>query len=153
MTDYSVSDLKAIREATGAGVAEIRQALIDSKGDIEKAKGILKEKGLSKADKKSDRTTNQGVVETYKHMGGKVSVIVEILCETDFVARTEDFQELAREVAMQIAAMNPKDKKDLLAQAYIRDSAQTIEQLVKAKIAKLGENIQIGKFARIALGE
>ncbi len=153
MSDYSVSDLKAIREATGAGVAEIRQALIDSNGDVEKAKGILKEKGLSKADKKSDRTTNQGVVETYKHMGGKVSVIVEILCETDFVARTEDFQELAREVAMQVAAMNPKDKKELLAQAYIRDSSQTIEELVKAKIAKLGENIQIGKFARIALGE
>ena len=153
MSDYSVSDLKAIREATGAGVAEIRQALIDSSGDVEKAKGILKEKGLSKADKKSDRTTNQGVVETYKHMGGKVSVIVEILCETDFVTRTEDFQELAREVAMQVAAMNPKDKKELLAQAYIRDSSQTIEELVKAKIAKLGENIQIGKFARIALGE
>ena len=153
MSDYSVSDLKAIREATGAGVAEIRQALIDSNGDVENAKGILKEKGLSKADKKSDRTTNQGVVETYKHMGGKVSVIVEILCETDFVARTEDFQELAREVAMQVAAMNPKDKKELLAQAYIRDSSQTIEELVKAKIAKLGENIQIGKFARIALGE
>lgn len=153
MSDYSVSDLKAIREATGAGVAEIRQALIDSDGNIEKAKEILKEKGLSKADKKSERSTNQGVVETYKHLGGKVSVIVEVLCETDFVARTEDFQELAKEVAMQVAAMNPKDKKDLMSQAYIRDASMTIEQLVKGKIAKLGENIQIGKFARIALGE
>lgn len=153
MSDYSVSDLKAIREATGAGVAEIRQALIDSDGNIEKAKEILKEKGLSKADKKSERSTDQGVVETYKHLGGKVSVIVEVLCETDFVARTEDFQELAKEVAMQVAAMNPKDKKDLMSQAYIRDASMTIEQLVKGKIAKLGENIQIGKFARIALGE
>ncbi len=153
MSEYSVGDLKAIREVTGAGVADIRQALIDSDGDVEKAKNILKEKGLSKADKKSDRVTNQGVVETYKHMGGKVSVIVEVLCETDFVARTEDFQELAREVAMQVAAMNPKDTKDLLSQAYIRDVSMTIEQLVKQKIAKLGENIQVGRFARIALGE
>lgn len=153
MSDYSVGDLKIIREATGAGVADIRQALIDSNGDVEKAKNILKEKGLSKADKKSDRVTNQGVVETYKHMGGKVSVIVEVLCETDFVARTEDFQELAREVAMQVAAMNPKDTKDLMSQAYIRDASVTIEQLVKQKIAKLGENIQLGRFARIALGE
>ncbi len=153
MSDYSVGDLKIIREATGAGVADIRQALIDSNGDVEKAKNILKEKGLSKADKKSDRATNQGVVETYKHMGGKVSVIVEVLCETDFVARTEDFQELAREVAMQVAAMNPKDTKDLMSQAYIRDASVTIEQLVKQKIAKLGENIQLGRFARIALGE
>lgn len=153
MSDYSVSDLKAIREATGAGVADIRQALIDSDGDVEKAKDVLKQKGLSKADKKSDRSTNQGVVETYKHMGGKVSVIVEVLCETDFVARTEDFQSLAREIAMQIAAMDPKNLKELMAQAYIRDASVSMEQLVKEKIAKLGENIRIGKFARIALGE
>jgi elongation factor Ts len=153
MSDFSVSDLKSIREATGAGVSDIRTALIESKGSVEKAKEILKEKGLSKADKKSERNTSQGIVETYKHLNGKVSVVVEVLCETDFVARTEDFLELAREVAMQVAAMNPKDKNDLMSQAYIRDSSMTIEQLVKGKIAKLGENIQIGKFARIALGE
>ncbi len=153
MSDFSVSDLKSIREATGAGVSDIRGALLESKGNVEKAKEILKEKGLSKADKKSERNTNQGVVETYKHLNGKVSVIVEVLCETDFVARTEDFQGLAREVAMQIAAMNPRDTKELMSQAYIRDSAMTMEQLIKGKIAKLGENIQIGKFARIALGE
>jgi len=153
MSEYSVADLKSIREATGAGVSEIRQALIDAGGDVKKAKEILKVKGISKADKKSDRSTKEGVVETYKHLDGKVSVIVEVLCETDFVARTEDFQELTKEIAMQVAAMNPKDKKELMSQVYIRDASMTIEQLVKGKIAKLGENIQIGKFARIALGE
>jgi len=153
MSEYSVADLTSIREATGAGVSEIRQALIDAGGDVKKAKEILKVKGISKADKKSDRSTKEGVVETYKHLDGKVSVIVEVLCETDFVARTEDFQELTKEIAMQVAAMNPKDKKELMSQVYIRDASMTIEQLVKGKIAKLGENIQIGKFARIALGE
>ena len=91
-------------------------------------------------------------MEVYSH-GGKVGVVVEVLCETDFVAKTEDFKNLAHELALQIASMNPQSSEELLRQEYIRDGSQTIEQLIKSMIGKLGENIQVGKFARIALRE
>ncbi len=148
----NVDDIKKLREETGAGIADCREALEDSKGDIEKAKEWLKKKGLDKATSKSDREVKAGLVEVYSH-GGRVGVLVELLCETDFVARTEDFKSLSHELALQIASMNPSSVEELLTQEYIRDGLLSIDQLIKGTIGKLGENIQVGRFERIALGE
>lgn len=148
-----VTKIKQLREKTGAGFADCRESLDAAKGDVSKAEQILSEKGISKAAKKSDRETKQGVVEAYVHGNGKIGVLVEINCETDFVARTDDFKKLAHEVALQISAMNPKDAQALLKQEYIRDPKMTIDTLVKSTIAKLGENIQIRRFSRMVLGE
>lgn len=146
-----VKQIKKLREQTGVSIADCRRALEESDGNFEKATEWLKKQGLEKAAKKSDRETAQGLIESYIHQNGKVGVIVEILCETDFVARTEDFKHLAHEVAMQVAAMNPKDVDTLLKQDYIRDGSVTIENLVKQTIAKLGENIVIKEFKRLEI--
>lgn len=147
-----LDDLKKLRAETSAGVSDCRQALEDAGGDFAKAKKLLMERGLQKAAKKADRQTTSGLVESYVH-GGKVGVLVEVRCETDFVARTDEFKHLAHEIALQVAAMNPKDTKTLLASEYIRDPQKTIEALIKETIAKLGENITVGRFTRLALGE
>lgn len=144
--------LKQLREKTSAGVADIRAALEQSNNDPKKAEEILKQKGFERAAKKGDRETKSGLIETYVHQG-RVGSIVELLCETDFVARTDEFKELAHEIAMQIASMAPKDAKVLEKQEYIRDPQKTIETLVKETIAKLGENITIGRFERFELGK
>lgn len=147
-----VNLVKELREQTGAGIADCRNALEESKGDMEKGKEILHKKGLDKAGEKSDRETGAGVVETYSH-AGRVGVLVEVLCETDFVAKTEDFKTLAHEIALQIASMNPETVEELVEQDYVRDPSQKVGDLIKSVIAKLGENIKIGKFARISLGK
>ena len=147
-----VSDIKKLREQTKAGIADCRSALEEAGSNFEKAKEILKQKGLDKAAAKGEREVKAGLVETYSH-GGRVGVLVELLCETDFVAKTEDFKNLAHELTLQIASMKPDSVDDLLSQEYIRDSAQTVDQLIKGVVGKLGENIQIGRFERIALGE
>lgn len=147
----SLDLLKKLREDTSAGVSDCRQALEDAGGDFEKAKKLLVERGVEKAAKKADRETGSGLVESYVH-GGKVGVLVEVRCETDFVARTDEFKHLCHEIALQIAAMNPKDAQALLESPYIRDPKLMIEALVKQTIAKLGENITIGKFTRLVLG-
>lgn len=149
----SVSDIKKLREETGAGIADCRKALEESKGDLEKAKELLKSWGIDKAASKSDRVVGAGLVDTYIHANGKVGAMVEINCETDFVARTDEFKGLCHEVAMQIAAMDPKDVEDLLKEDYIRDSSKNIESLVKETIAKIGENIVIKRFMRFELGQ
>jgi len=163
--------VKALREKTGAGIMDCQRALADAGGDAQKAEAILREKGIASAGKKSERETKQGLVEAYIH-GGRIGALVELNCETDFVARTDQFKELARSVAMQVAAMNPRflskeevtaeqrgdlsDKEvetmSLLSQPYIRDESKTIEELIKATIATTGENIRIGRFARFELG-
>lgn len=153
MADVDLSLLKKIRLETGASIADCRKALEENNNDEKKALEWIKKNALSKADKKSDRATSQGLIESYIHGGGKVGVLLEILCETDFVAKTDDFKNLAHEVAMQVAAMNPKDVPTMLKQEYIRDSSQTMEQLVKTVIGKLGENITIKRFQRFAIGE
>lgn len=150
---FSLDDLKKLREATSAGVADCRQALEDADGNYQKAKKLLIERGLEKAAKKEGKETSQGVIASYVHATGKVGVLLELRCETDFVERTEEFKNLAHELTLQIAAMNPKDVKALLASPYIRDAGQTMEQLVKITIAKVGENITIARFTRFALGE
>lgn len=149
----NLDDLKKLRADTSAGVSDCRQALEDSAGDFDKAKKLLLERGLEKAAKKEGKETSQGIVESYLHAGGKVGVLVELRCETDFVARTDEFKALAHEIAMQVAAMNPKDVKELMDGAYIRDAKLSITALVKLTIAKVGENITVAKFTRMQLGE
>lgn len=144
--------IKKLREQTGAGIADCKEALSQSKGDLDKAKEVLKKKGLEKAATKTEREIKAGLVETYSH-GGKVGVLVELLCETDFVAKLDDFKNLAHELSLQIASMAPSSVEELLTQPYIRDATQTVDQLVKSVSGKLGENIQVGRFERIALGE
>ena len=148
-----LNKIKILREKTGASIAECREALDATGGDLTKAEEWLAKHGISKAAKKADRKTSQGVVESYIHGAGKIGVLVEINCETDFVARTADFKKLAHEVAMQISAMNPQDTKELMAQLYIRDPKMTINDLIKQTIAKLGETLKIKRFIRLALGE
>lgn len=150
--NISLEQLKKLREETSAGVSDCRQALEDAGGDYEKAKKLLLERGIEKAAKKADRQTGSGLIESYVH-GGKVGVLVEVRCETDFVARTDDFKTLAHELALQVAAMNPKDVKVFLKSEYIRDPGLTIEALIKRTIAKVGENITVGRFSRMVLGE
>lgn len=152
MGQIKIDDVKKLRDETGAGIADCRNALEESGGDIEKAKEILHKKGLDKAGEKSDREVSAGVVETYSH-AGRVGVLVEVLCETDFVAKTEDFKTLAHEIALQVASMNPETVDELVEQDYVRDPSLKVGDLIKTTIAKLGENIKIGKFARISLGK
>jgi elongation factor Ts len=148
----NLSDLKKLREETSAGVSDCRQALEDAGGDYKKAKSLLMKRGLEKAAKKEGKETSQGIIESYVH-GGRVGVLVEVRSETDFVARNEEFKKLAHEIALQVAAMDPKSVAELLKSPYIRDASLTIGELVKQTIAKVGENITVAKFTRIALGE
>ena len=148
----SIEDVKKLREKTGAGIADCRRALEEADGDFKKAEGFLKSRGVEIASKKKDRATGQGLVETYIHSGGKVGAMVEVNCETDFVAKTDEFKNLAHEVAMQIAAMDPKDVEELSKPEYLRDSSKTIDDLVKEVVAKIGENIKISRFVRFELG-
>ncbi len=194
----SAADVKALRDKTGAGFMDCKSALTEADGDAERAMTILRTRGLAKAAKRADRSTDQGVVGSYIHTGGKVGVLVEVNCETDFVARTDDFQQLVKELAMHIAAADPlcvrredvpaevveREKEIfrsqlegqnkpahvidkildgklesyfgetvLLDQPSIRDPKTSINQLVAAAIAKVGENITIARFARFKLGE
>lgn len=163
----SAAQVKELRDKTGAGIMDCKRALEESEGDIAKAEVILSQKGLASAAKKSDRSTSEGLVVSYIHTGGRVGSLVELNCETDFVARTDEFAALGRNIAMQIAAMNPsyvdresvpddvddvEDQELLEEQEYIRDSSMKISDLVKASIGKLGENIRIRRFSRFELG-
>lgn len=144
--------IKELREKTGAGVADCREALESSNNDLKKAEEFLKKKGFEKAAGKSDRATNAGLIDSYVHQG-RVGVILELLCETDFVARTDEFKTLAHEICLQVSSMNPKNSSYLLKQEYIREPEKKIEDLIKETIAKLGENITVGRFERIELGK
>ena len=148
-----VDEIKKLRAKTKAGIADCRRALEESAGDLAKAEQLLKSWGINKASEKAKRAIGAGLVETYIHTGGRVGAIVEVNCETDFVARTDEFKTLAHEVAMQVAAMDPADVEDLLKQEYIRDSSKTVDQLVKETVAKVGENIVIKRFMRFELGQ
>lgn len=143
--------VKKLRDETGAPVMEIRKALMYSNGDEKKAKEIIAERGLERAAKRSERVTKQGLIETYVHAGGKIGSMVHLGCETDFVARTDEFKELAKEIAMQVAAMNPKDVDEMLSQEYIRDPEKKIKDLVAEVAAKTGENVQVIRISRFAL--
>lgn len=148
----TIDDIKKLREKTGMGIMDCKKALEETKGNMKKAEELLTKWGVEKSAKKAERETKSGIIESYIH-GSKVGVLVELLCETDFVARTDDFRSLAHEICLQIASMEPKDVKALLKQEYIRDPAKTIELLVKETIGKLGENISVSRFIRMQLGK
>ncbi len=141
-----VEKIKHLRESTGLSFGEIKKALDEAGGDQTKATELLKAHGVRMADKKSSRAVGEGVVASYIHATKKLGSMVELLCETDFVARNSYFQELAKEIAMHIAAMKPGDIAGLLEQPYVKEPDITIKELISRHIAKLGENIQIGRF-------
>ena len=143
--------IKKLRDQTGAGVMGCSRALEKAGGDIDQAQIILNDNYRKIATKKVNRETGEGIVAAYVHVNGRIGSIVSLLCETDFVARTEDFKNLAKELAMQAAAMNSADAEELLKQNYIRDPKTTIEDLIKKMIAKTGENIRIKEVKRAAI--
>jgi elongation factor Ts len=175
MIATSANDIKRLREETSCGVIDCKKALEESNGDFNKAKEFLRKRGLEMAAKKSDRVAKEGRVETYIHNGNKIGVLVEVNCETDFVARSEDFCKFAREVALHIAASNPKyiKKEDvpadilsreadqeafikancLLAQPFVKDPSKSIQDLLNELVAKIGENTVVSHFARFKVGE
>lgn len=192
----SLENIKKLKELTGVGLTDAKKALVEADGDFDKALEAMRKKGLTRAEKKSDREAREGIIESYVH-SGRIGVVLELNCETDFVARLDDFKQLAHELAMQIAAMNPRYATEadipteeyervkaeklaaieaegkpaemaakivegqlkkyfaeqvLMAQAYILDDSHTVEEHIKAAVAKLGENIVVGQFKRIELG-
>lgn len=151
--NISIDLIKQLRDETQVSIADCRMALVKARGDIKKARELLKRRGFDIAAKKASRKTGEGLIDSYIHPNGKIGVLVELLCETDFVAKTADFKNLAHELSMQVAAMNPKNVDALFAQEYIRDSSKTIGDLVKETIAKLGENITVKRFQRFEIGE
>jgi elongation factor Ts len=198
MAEISAGLVKQLRDRTGAGMMECKKALAEANGDLGEAEVVLRKRGIASAGKKATRTAQQGIVGSYIHAGAQLGVLVEVNCESDFVARTDDFQELVRDIAMHIAAADPqfvrKDQvtEDVIAkekdiqraralnegkpekmvdkivegrmakfyeeiclyeQPFVKDNTVTIEQLIKTKIAKLGENIIVSRFARFKVGE
>ncbi len=198
MAEISANAVKELREKTGAGMMDCKKALTEAGGDFAKAEEVLRKKGLSAAAKKAGRIASEGAVASYIHMGGKIGVLVEVNCETDFVARTEGFQTLVKDLAMQIAAAAPQyvrreevpaavvdkemeiaraqareQKKPepiiekiaagkvekfykevvLMEQPFVKDDKKTIQEVVTEAVAKIGENIQVRRFARFVLGE
>jgi elongation factor Ts len=166
--NISTEQIKELRTQSGAGVMECRNALLKAEGEISKALEILKEQSLLKVEKKKTRTAAQGLIESYVHTGGRIAAMVEVNCETDFVARTGEFKQLAHDIAMQIAAMSPSyvtpeeipqgsnlepASAALMLQPFIKDQAVTIRDLVNQTIAKTGENIKISRFVRYEVGE
>ena len=153
MAKITADLIRDVRESTGAPILKTKKVLEEVNGNREKAVKILRKEGFEKASKRAERATAQGIVTTYTHHNGKVASIIELLCETDFVAKNDVFQKLANEIAMQTASMNPKNEKELLRQDFIKDPSRKIEELVKEVITKTGENIKVGRIARIAVGE
>jgi len=163
----STEDVKELRELTGAGILDCKRALEEANGDLKKAQEILRHRGHAIAAQKSERATAQGLVQAYIHHDGRLGALVELNCESDFVARTDDFRQLAQQIALQVAGANPRyispaempdgaegDPKELclLVQPFIRDESRTIQDLITETISKTGENIRVRRFARFELG-
>ena len=162
--DVDLSIVKELRQKTGAGIMAVKKALDESGGNSDKAEEILKEQGLANALKKSGRDTSQGVIQSYIHAGNKIGALVELKCETDFVARTDDFINLAKDLAMQVAAMGPlfiskddegagkaSEEEILMSQDFIKDPSVTIEDMIKSMISKVGENVNISRITKFDL--
>lgn len=146
-----IDRIKKIREETGLSVADIKRALEEAGGDEAEALEILEAQGHKIAEKKATRRAAEGIVESYIHTTKKIGAILVLHCETDFVAKSPDFQELAHDLAMQIASMAPKDIDELMGQPFIRDPDLTVKELISKSIAKLGENIKVGDFSRLSI--
>jgi elongation factor Ts len=140
--------VQKLRELTSAGVMDCRKALIEANGDLDAAVKIIHEKGLAKVEKRADRETGAGLVESYVH-NDRIGVLLRLSAETDFVVRSAPFRALAHDLAMHIAAAAPKDVEELLAQPYIKDESRTIKDVVGEVIAKVGENVTVNEFSRI----
>jgi elongation factor Ts len=166
--EVSVEAIKELRGRTGAGIMDCKRALQESNGDLDQAEEFLRAQGIASAAKKASRATNQGLVESYIHSGGRIGAIVEVNCETDFVARTDDFRGLAHDLAMQIAAMSPVYVDDdeipegeevdpqqacMMQQPFIKDPSRTVQDLVNETVGRLGENVRVRRFTRFSLGE
>lgn len=166
--ELTVTTIKELRERTGAGIMDCKRALEETAGDLTKAEELLAQQGIASAVKKAARSTEEGIVESYIHSGGRIGVLLEVNCETDFVARTDDFKELAHDIAMQVAAMSPSyvssddvpDGEDaesaetvLMHQPFIKDPSRSVQDMVNEGIGKLGENIRVRRFTRFSLGE
>jgi elongation factor Ts len=161
------SAVKELRDLTGVGMLDCKKALEETKGDLERAKEILRQQGVAFAEKKASRETREGTVDAYLHSNARLGALVELNCETDFVARTDVFRELTHDLAMQVAAADPQyvspddipDDVDgnpqelcLLAQPFIKDPSRTVQDLINEAIANTGENIRVHRFARFQLG-
>ncbi len=147
----TLEQIKKIRELLGSGIVETKKALDEANGDEKTAIELLRKRGELKAAKKSDREASEGVVSSYIHPNNKLGAIIKLCCESDFVARNTEFVELAKDIAMHIAAIGPKTIEELLAQPFVKNPEQTVQELLIEKIAKIGENIQIGEFFRVEL--
>lgn len=152
MANYTATDVKNLRDETGAGMMDCKKALDEADGNFDRAKEIVRERGLMKAEKKADRETKEGYIAAYVHTNNKVASMVEILCETDFVARNDEFQGMARNIAMQVVSMNPATVEELLEQDYLRDPSLTIQDYVKEISGKIGEKFVVNRFVRYEVG-
>ncbi|OHA65079.1 MAG: translation elongation factor Ts [Candidatus Wildermuthbacteria bacterium RIFCSPLOWO2_01_FULL_48_29] len=147
----TINQIKELREVTGISISECKKALEQARGDMEKAKTLLKEWGREVAEKKQARQVGEGLIVSYVHGNGKIGSLVAVKCETDFVARSEDFKNLCHELALQVVSLEAESVEDLLAQQYIRDSSKTVKDLIGEYIAKLGENVVVEKFTRFQI--
>lgn len=146
--NISAEAVQKLREATSAGVMDCRKALMEANGDFDAAVKIIHEKGLSKVEKRAGRETGAGLVHSYVH-NDRIGVLIDLRAETDFVVRSEPFQKLAHELAMQVSASAPKDNEELLGQPYIKDESKTVKDIINEVIAKVGENVTVNQFYRI----
>ncbi|NCN06918.1 MAG: translation elongation factor Ts [Candidatus Pacebacteria bacterium] len=150
---YTPADVKKLREQTGAGIMDCKKALEEAEGDFKKATQLVKARGLERAEKKQDRETTEGYVASYVHSNGKLAAMVELVCETDFVARNEEFRSLGQDIAMQVVSMQPENVDELLDQEFIKDGGATIGYLIKSLSGKIGEKIAVKRFVRYQVGE
>jgi elongation factor Ts len=150
-SQMNMDTLKQLREETGMGVMDIKRALEESNGNVEQARTALKERGAMIVAKKAEREAKQGIIDAYTHLG-RIGAMVEVNCETDFVARNAEFKTFVHDLALHVASMNPTDVAELLDQPFFKDESVTIRQVLEELVGKIGENIQIKRFARFALG-
>ena len=147
----TLEQIKLLREETNLPIVDCKKALEEAKGDLVKARKLLQDRGVRIAEKKQTREVGEGLIETYLHPTGKVGVLLDVRCETDFVARSEDFKNLCHELALQVASMDPTTAEELLKQPYIRDPSKTMKDVITEAIAKLGENIIVKRFSRFEI--
>ncbi|OGL34447.1 translation elongation factor Ts [Candidatus Saccharibacteria bacterium RIFCSPHIGHO2_12_FULL_47_16b] len=152
MAKVDINKVKRLRELTGVGITDAKAALVEAGGDFDKALAAMRQKGLTKAAKRAEREARAGLIGTYSH-DGRIGVVVEVNCETDFVARTDEFKELVKDICLQIAASESEDVEALLKEPYIKNLEIIVGDLIKEHIAKLGENIVVKRFSRLVLGE
>lgn len=152
MADISIEQIRKLRELTGVGITDAKQALTEANGDFDKALTAMRAAGLTKANKRAEREARAGLISSYVH-DGRIGVLVEVNCETDFVAKTDEFKTLVKDLCLHIAASEPEDEVVLLEQPFVKNPEVTVGEVVKEHIAKLGENIVVRRFVRFALGE